>query len=225
MSDERQGPCGGHADELAELALGVLTGRERATVLSHTESCPHCRGELEVLSRAADSVVLAAPEVEPPMGFEVRLFEQMGLADKASPSRHRWRSRRMAAAAIAAAVVLGALGAGWALTSSSHSPTLSSVAPGGTTSAALTGNGRIVGHVTIDGAKRWMSMTLADSSVHGTVECVVVTDDGAVHHVGTFVAEAGYGAWIARLRVDPARLRSAEVLSAGGAVIATASLQ
>lgn len=67
-------------------------------------------------------------------------------------------------------------------------------------------------------------MTLADSSVHGTVQCVVVTDDGVVHHVGTFVAEAGYGAWIARLQVDPARVRSAELVSAEGAVIATASL-
>ena len=39
------------------------------------------REELEQLSRAADTVVQAAPEVEPPMGFEVRLFERMGVTD------------------------------------------------------------------------------------------------------------------------------------------------
>lgn len=128
--DERQRPCNEGADELAELALGVLTGRERARVLVHAESCPHCRGDLEVLSRVADSVVLAAPEVEPPMGFEVRLFEQMGLAGTASPHRRFGHSRRVAAAAIAAAVVLGALGAGVALTSSSHPPMASSIAGG-----------------------------------------------------------------------------------------------
>ena len=60
---------------------GVLTGRERARVLSHVESCPRCAEELEVLSRTADSVVQAAPEMEPPLGFEVRLFERMGVTD------------------------------------------------------------------------------------------------------------------------------------------------
>ena len=73
-----------YADDLAELALGVLTGRERARALSHVESCPRCADELEQLSRAADTVVQVAPEVEPPMGFEVRLFERMGVADALS---------------------------------------------------------------------------------------------------------------------------------------------
>ena len=70
-----------YADELAELALGVLTGRERARALSHVESCQRCADELEQLSRVADAVVQVAPEMEPPMGFEVRLFEKMGVTD------------------------------------------------------------------------------------------------------------------------------------------------
>ena len=78
-------------DELAELALGVLTGRDRARDLAHVDSCPHCADELEQLARTADAVVRVAPEVEPPLGFEVRLFEQMGVdqvaADGASPAR------------------------------------------------------------------------------------------------------------------------------------------
>ena len=82
MSDDvRERGCEEYGNELAELALGVLTGRERARVLSHVESCPRCAEELEILSRAADSVLQAAPEMEPPLGFEVRLFERMGVTD------------------------------------------------------------------------------------------------------------------------------------------------
>ena len=206
MSDhERERGCAEHADELAELALGVLTGRERARVLAHVESCPRCSAELEVLSRAADSVVLAAPEVEPPMGFEVRLFEGMGVADGVSPRRRFWHSRWVpAAVAAAAAAMLVALGAGLALTSSPRTPSTSHTGSlPSRTSAPLREDGRTVGHVTIDAGRPWMSMTLADSSAHGVVQCVVVTDDGVVHHVGTFVARAGYGAWIAPLHVEP----------------------
>ena len=87
MSDDvRERGCEAYGNELAELALGVLTGRERARVLSHVESCPRCADELELLSRTADTVVQAAPEMEPPLGFEVRLFERMGVTDSGPPS-------------------------------------------------------------------------------------------------------------------------------------------
>ena len=58
--------------------------------------------------------------------------------------------------------------------------------------------------MTFGGDKPWMSMTLDDSSAHGTVTCVVVTDDGEAHTVGTFESHEGYGAWMAPLPVDPA---------------------
>ena len=70
--DVRERGCEQYSNDLAELALGVLTGRERAQVLAHVESCPRCADELEHLSRVADTVVQSAPEMEPPLGFEVR---------------------------------------------------------------------------------------------------------------------------------------------------------
>ena len=89
MSDDMdERGCERYSCELAELALGVLTGRERVETLSHVESCPRCAEELEQLSRVADTVVQVAPESEPPVGFEVRLFERMGVAD-GSPRRRR----------------------------------------------------------------------------------------------------------------------------------------
>ncbi len=225
MSDDmRQKGCDQYADDLAELALGVLTGRDRVQVLSHVESCPRCAEELEQLSRVADTVVQAAPEVEPPMGFEVRLFERMGVADLRT-RRRRLRPSLWVPAVAAAAAAAVALGLGLSLSSP---PAPTSTAPSHHTpvvSADLVENGETVGHVVaFGGARPWMSMMLADSTARGTVNCVVVTDDGVTHHVGTFVARQGYGAWIAPLHVNPEDVRAAEVVSPSGTVIATAAL-
>ncbi len=52
-----------------------------------------------------------------------------------------------------------------------------------------------------------------------------MTSDGARHQVGWFNAsDDGYGAWIAPLSVPPQDVRSAEVVSPSGTVIATATL-
>ena len=123
-------------DELAELSLGVLTGRERARVLAHVESCPRCADELELLSRVADTVVQAAPEMEPPLGFEVRLFEKMGVTD-GPPRRRRLRPSRWVPAVVGVAAAALALGLGLSLTSSSP-PTVTAQAPG----SARGGDGR-----------------------------------------------------------------------------------
>ncbi len=119
MSDDtRERGCPQYSDDLAELALGVLTGRDRARVLSHVESCQRCADELEQLSRVADTVVQAAPEVEPPVGFEVRLLERMGVATVDHKRHRRFRASRFVPLGVAAAVVALGLGLGLTLTSS-----------------------------------------------------------------------------------------------------------
>jgi hypothetical protein len=216
--------CEEYAPDLSELALGVLTGRERARALSHVESCPRCAEELEQLSRAADAVVQVAPEVEPPMGFEVSLFERMGVA--AVPRKTRRRTRWVPAVLAAAAAVV-ALAVGLTVALSSPSPPAQNAAGPArhVAVATLFENGESVGHVvTHGGAQPWMSMMLADSSARGTVDCVVVTKDGVTHWVGSFTAKHGYGAWLAPLHVDPKDLRSAQAVSPSGTVIATATL-
>ena len=228
MSDDlRERGCEQYSNELAELALGVLTGRERAQVLAHVESCPRCADELEHLARVADTVVQAAPEMEPPLGFEVRLFEQMGVTDVRRRHRHRrLRPSRWTTAVVGVAAAALALGLGLSLTSSSK-PTVTAQSHGQQVlTAALMENGATVGHVvTVGGHTPWMSIMLSDSTVHGTVNCVVVTDDGVTHRVGTFVAHEGYGEWSAPLHhVNPADVRTAEVVSPSGTVLASATL-
>jgi hypothetical protein len=130
-------------------------------------------------------------------------------------------------AVLAAAAALVALAVGLSLTLSSPSPPARNAASPArqVEVASLVENGVSVGHVvTHGGAQPWMSMMLADSGARGTVKCVVVTNDGVTHWVGTFTAKNGYGAWIAPLHVDPKDLRTAEIVSPSGQVIATASL-
>ncbi len=170
MSDDVRGQgCEEYEDELAELALGVLTGRARAQVLSHVEQCARCAEELEVLSRTADSVVMAAPEMEPPLGFEVRLFERMGVTD--SPRRRRLRPSRWVPAVVGVAAAALALGLGLSLTSSpAPAPTSGAPSPAAhrAETAALVSHGEMVGRVVVWGtAKPWMSMMLDDSTAHG----------------------------------------------------------
>jgi Putative zinc-finger len=228
MSDDvRERGCEEYENELAELALGVLTGRERARVLSHVDSCPRCAEELEVLSRTADTVVMAAPEMEPPLGFEVRLFERMGVTDVRPRRRRRHlRGSRWVPALVGVAAVAAALALGLSLTSSpTPNVTAQSQRSRQVVTAALVANDKTVGHVmTVGGDTPWLSMTLDDSAASGTVRCVVVTADGTRHWVGTFDAHEGYGAWMAPLHVDPADVRTAEVVAPSGTVIATATL-
>ena len=114
--DARSRPeCERYADELAELALGTMTGRERAHILAHVESCPGCQAEMEQLSLAADSLLEVVPGVEPPLGFEVRLMERLGTggATRRLVRRH-WRLRQ-SALVLACLLLLAAagVGAGW----------------------------------------------------------------------------------------------------------------
>ena len=230
MNDDMKIPdargCDAYDDDLSELALGVLTGRERVHALAHVESCPSCAEELEQLSRAADAVVQVAPEIEPPLGFEVRLFERMGVVDTPHGRRRRFMPRWVPATLAAAAAVV-ALVVGLTLGLSSPSPPAQNASGTGhhVLVASLREHGVGVGHVVLrGGAQPWMSMMLADSGARGRVECVVVTNDGVTHWVGAFTAKNGYGAWLAPLHVNPQDIRTAEVVSPGGTVIATASL-
>ncbi|GAB3410662.1 anti-sigma factor family protein [Flindersiella endophytica] len=62
---------------LAELATGAAAGDERAAALQHVAGCEACRQELAQLARAADELLLLAPEREPPAGFESRVLARL----------------------------------------------------------------------------------------------------------------------------------------------------
>jgi hypothetical protein len=63
-----------------DVALGLLTGEERAAALAHLEGCAACRAEVASLAGAADEVLLTAPEATPPAGFEARVLARLSEA-------------------------------------------------------------------------------------------------------------------------------------------------
>jgi anti-sigma-K factor RskA len=64
--------------ELApDVALGLLTGEERAAALAHLEGCEACRADVASLAVAADEVLLAAPEAAPPADFTARVLARL----------------------------------------------------------------------------------------------------------------------------------------------------
>jgi hypothetical protein len=88
-----------------ELALGIADGAERAAAISHLAQCHRCRRLVEGLGRVADDLLLLAPEVEPPLGFEARLHQHIVAAGSSGRAR---KGRRLRVAATAAALVVAA---------------------------------------------------------------------------------------------------------------------
>jgi hypothetical protein len=80
---ENEMSCAEFADAAAELALGVLTGRERARALAHLDRCEACRENVRQLTVTGEELVGLLPAIEPPAGFETRVMERLGLGTPA----------------------------------------------------------------------------------------------------------------------------------------------
>ena len=116
MTENVSPECAAVEDDLVELALGSLTGKQRVVALAHLDTCPRCSAEVEELSAAADELLHLAPLTEPPVGFEARVFERLGL--RARPS-DRWArstgwlgNRPRLGLALASLAVIAVLGIG-----------------------------------------------------------------------------------------------------------------
>jgi hypothetical protein len=89
--------------ELApDLALGTLSGGERAEVLLHTNGCARCQAFVAELTDVADRLPMLAPEIEPPAGFGPATLALMTGARR----RRRFRWAATIAATAAAAAIL-----------------------------------------------------------------------------------------------------------------------
>lgn len=105
MADAQHEP----RDLLAEVALGIADGAERARVLEHVSGCAECRLELERQSAIADELLLLAPEQEPPPGFELGVLRAIEPAPSSRPSLLRRALPALAAATAAVAVAIGGM--------------------------------------------------------------------------------------------------------------------
>jgi putative zinc finger protein len=144
--------CAEASDLVPDLALGLLDGAERATVLAHVEGCVRCQADLAGLTEVGENVLLLAPAAEPPPGFESRVLAQVG--PPRSP-RARWSPGRPLLAAAAVLAVLLVAGAVLALTGGGDdgrdggeraAPATSTTGPGGVLATVdmLDGDGEVV---------------------------------------------------------------------------------
>jgi hypothetical protein len=246
MSELNEMGCREFSDAAAELALGVLTGRERAQALAHLDHCAPCREKVRQLTATGEGLLGLLPSVEPPAGFEARVMDRIGLAPPApSPaSRASWisrmslpgrkparraatgqarpagRTRRvLALAAVSLAVVAAGLG-GWGLRPGTSAPAGAPLSSATLQSVSHQAAGKIFLY---EGSSRWLYMSVNMPSGNGTVICEVQSRDGHITTVGSFRLTDGRGYWGSPVPATHGSLTGARLVGPGGTVLATAS--
>lgn len=238
MSEQNAMSCGEFADVAAELALGVLTGRERAQAVAHLDQCDSCREYVRQLSLTGEEMLGLLPSREPPEGFESRVLARIGQiepaagqpqppsSDQSGKSPLRWSRRMLTMAAVALAVVACGLG-GWALRGATGS-----TSGGGSTAAAplreatlTSATHQTEGKVWVyDGSPRWLYMGMdTHSKSDETVICQLETRGGRVITIGSFQLQGGYGAWGSPDPVAASDVTGARITAEDGTVLASAS--
>ncbi|MFE3633126.1 hypothetical protein [Streptomyces cellostaticus] len=240
--------CGRLRQLGAELALGVLDGRERAAAVEHLDRCAECREYVEHLTLVGDRLVGLLPDREPPLGFETRVAGALtrdataheGRPAVRAPLRAGLRGRtrrvrlRLASVAVAFAVAFGF--AGWGIGTAIEAVTAAPAAPAGTetmlvgdlTSAGAGSRpaGEVYAH---PGSPGWVFMSVdltgSGAAYDGEVTCLLERPDGTTVRLGEFPMHEGRGAWGAAAAVDPAAVSGARLTSPDGTVLATAPLQ
>ena len=214
---------GGHlADVTAELALGVLTGRERAQATRHLEECDACRTQVQDTTATAEQLLQLLPRRQPPAGFAARVIS--GLTS----TRRRQRTRRMLSIAAGTIIAMAAGLAGWGLrTTPAPSTPPSGPSPAALTSATLiTAGHRAIGTVFLHGGRqRFLYMTVDTGAGNGHVICQLQGRDGRLITIGSFWLTGGYGWWGSPEPDQPAAVTGARLITTGGMILATATFR
>jgi hypothetical protein len=246
MNELNEMGCHEFSGVAAELALGVLTGRERAQALAHLDHCASCREEVRQLTATGEGLLGLLPNVEPPAGFEARVMDRLGLSAPApSPAgqarrtsrlgflsrkpahpaptgqaRPAGRTRRaLALAAVTLAVVAAGLG-GWGLRPGTPAPAGAPLSSATLLSASHQAAGKVFLY---EGSSPWLYMSVNMPTGNGTVICQVESGDGHVTTVGSFRLTDGQGYWGNPVPATQGSLTGARLVGPDGTVLATAS--
>lgn len=209
--------------DLATLATNLLTGRRRGAVMAHVGGCQACSAELAELTSAADLLLVLAPEVDAPLGFESRLAERLQLP--VARRSHSPRRRPMFVALGFSLLLVAALLTGITLGEHHISPPPTLSRSASLTSATINGAPNVIGKVTLlSGTPTWLVMTLNYAAWVGRVDCQVTLQGGRTKTLGTFRVGSEYDSWALPIRAPITQVVQARLLDAAGAVLATASL-
>jgi Putative zinc-finger len=188
--------------ELApELALGIASGEERARALEHLAVCPACRAFVEEMSDVSDELLLLAPALEPPVGFESRMIDSY---------RARRKKPRLAMVLAAAALLLFA-GAGATYLALRHDVRFAdhyrkvfAAAQGQYfASSPLYSGDRPLGQAfAYQGSPSWVFVVLDGANTAHNYRVKLVTRNGTEIPLGSFTRTVGTTSWGKALPVD-----------------------
>jgi hypothetical protein len=198
----------------AELALGTVSGAERAGALDHLAGCPACRELVDQLARAADSLLLLAPVVEPPPGFESKVLARMGVAPVVELRRPRRRRLLVGVAAVALVAAMSGAGVARLATEDRRGTGIRTV-------LIADDEGQWTCRAMVYGEKpAWLVISLDRADGSNNSYSVEAMHAGGAEPVplGTFSLQGGHGTFAKPLELPADDLQSVRVLDAGGRV-------
>ena len=210
--------------QLVDLALGELTGRARSDVLAHLLGCRMCRDHVDETMRVSEELLLAAPEAEPPVGFESAIVDRLTANSLAPerPARQRFRAALIVAAAGIIALVLAGVVATRAVTRDSGEFT---EAPMVTPSGIEVGSAWRYADdpswilVSVPGWEVWEGGNGAPL----TYELRIELEDGSTVSSGMVDFDNEAGSWGTTTTVDTDQIRSVAIVDQTGKTWCSAS--
>lgn len=185
-----------------ELALGVLTGEERAEALLHVADCARCQAFVDELAKTADQLSLLVGDIEPPAGFGRRVHQAIDRPRRVA----RWRRAALVATTAAAAAIASV--AIVRVVDANDDGRL--VAPGLRTVSMTGWDGHEVGHVAVTGGSPAdLAVFVADYVVPDAVYVLEFVRDDRVDavKVGEIEVVEGRGMWHGRVASARGTLR------------------
>ncbi|MCB1015348.1 MAG: hypothetical protein KDB10_09570 [Acidimicrobiales bacterium] len=209
-----------------ELALGSLEGDERGAALAHLDRCPACRAEVDDLAVVVDQLLSAAPEAEPPPGFEAAVSRRLADEQARDGSAtvvplHRARNRALALAAAVVLLVAG-VGIGLAVDDTSGPPGRGStqlarapmITPAGDSigEAWRTDGDEALVFVSVPG---WAEPS-PEVAARGPFTLELDLADGGTARQGAFTADVGGTTWVGVTDLAGADIAAVSLVDADG---------
>jgi hypothetical protein len=205
--------CDAVAAHAPELALGLLDGHERAALLEHLRTCPHCQALVADLAATGDLLTLLAPEAEPPPGFGARVVEEITGPRRRSRRRRAWVIAMTAAAAAVLSVVTVRV-----VDANREEPPVT--APALRTAPMLDPKGIKVGTVAVSGQDPARVAVTVDYAVPDGTYSLVLDRPVSSEPVGTIAVADGRGAWKGTAAIGPGTVHLGMVTADGTKVCA-----
>jgi len=231
--------CESAREAAADLALGDLSGDERAIMLEHLSGCPACSALVGELSSVVDSLLLLAPEVDPPPRFESAVLARIApgtvtAIDGPVASRRSWKRRAaiIGSAAAAAVILVGGTialrpgdGSGHEYLADETASALAHLGGHQIRAGALVGpNGKAWGQAFVyEGQTSWVFLDMSWDVPNGSYTVMLDRADGPSLAMGNLHLLDGMGS-TGHTVGDTTDITAVRVIDAQGHTVCTARL-